>query len=274
METNKILKADILDILFENRNKTYGAYDLRKNYNNRLKLALGSTLAVCLVFFFGSLLANNLNSNAKKFVAEDVKLDKYKEPEKPVIPETPPPPKQSEPPKVKMEVLTPPQIVQDDEVKDPPPTQDELDKAIIGPVKQDGTEYDGTVKAPPVEKESVAIIEAPKEDKEDYDGEFRSVQIEAEFIGGRPAWKRYLESNLNYPEAASENGTTGTVKVEMVVDKDGNITEVKALNDPGDGLAEEAERVIRKGPKWRPAEQNGRKVTYRFTQIITFAQPN
>ena len=56
----------------------------------------------------------------------------------------------------------------------------------------------------------------------------------------------------------------------MVVDKEGNITEVKALNDLGGGTAAEAERVIKKGPKWKPAEQNGRKVTYRFVQKVTF----
>jgi protein TonB len=111
---------------------------------------------------------------------------------------------------------------------------------------------------------------APKVVEEDYDKVFTKVENPAEFPGGADAWRRYLERNLNYPESAQENGTQGVVKVQCVVDKEGNISEVQSLNDPGDGLAEEAVRIIKKGPKWKPAEQNGRKVIYRHIQSITF----
>ncbi len=272
MELNKILSADILDILFEKRNKSYGAYELRKTYNKRLTIALVSTISVCLLFFLGSLLANSLSKNNTNRIVEDVKLEDIKKQEEKKVepPPPPPPPKQPPPPKIKMEKFTPPVIVKDEEVKEPPPKQEELEEVKIADVKQEGVKDEGIV-APPVEKESVAIVEAPKVVEEDYDKVFTKVENEAEFPGGRDGWRRYLERSLQYPDAAQENGTQGTVRVEMVVDKDGGITEVKALNDPGDGLAEEAERVIRKGPKWKPAEQNGRKVTYRFTQTVTFA---
>jgi TonB family protein len=92
------------------------------------------------------------------------------------------------------------------------------------------------------------------------------------FPGGLAGWRRYLERNLKYPEAASDKGVQGTVRIELTVNKDGSLSQskIKALNDPGAGLAEEAIRLISKGPKWKPATKNGQPVAYRFVQTITF----
>lgn len=92
----------------------------------------------------------------------------------------------------------------------------------------------------------------------------------AAFYGGMEGWRKYLEQNLHYPKKAQRKNIEGVVRVQMIVLQDGSVSEIKALNDPGAGLAEEAERVIRDGPKWKPAFQNGRKVTYGFVQTITF----
>src|SRR5205085_8232143 len=97
--------------------------------------------------------------------------------------------------------------------------------------------------------------------------------IEASFPGGVAAWKRFLERNLNQ-NILEENGAPPgryTVVVSFRVDKDGSITEVKAENNPGYGTADEAVRVVKTGPKWNPAQQNGRQVIYRQRQSITFA---
>jgi len=108
--------------------------------------------------------------------------------------------------------------------------------------------------------------------EEDYDKEFKTVQIEAKFPGGAGAWQKYLERNLN-AQTPSDNGAPPgnyTVIVSFLVDKSGNISEVQAVNDPGYGCAQEAVRVIRKGPAWTPAVQNGRNVIYRQKQSVTF----
>ena len=97
-----------------------------------------------------------------------------------------------------------------------------------------------------------------------------SVEKPAAFPGGLDGWRRYLEGNLHYPKKAEKKKIQGVVRVEMVVDTKGNISGVKAQNDPGGGLAAEAERVVRNGPNWIPAEQKGQKVSYRFVQNITF----
>jgi len=127
------------------------------------------------------------------------------------------------------------------------------------------------VVAPPVEQ-STGQVEAPKAQEEDYDKEFKTVQIEAKFPGGNAGWQKYLERNLN-ANAPVDNGAPPanyTVIVSFLVDKNGNISEVQALNDPGYGTAEEAVRVIKKGPAWSPAVQNGRNVIYRQKQSVTF----
>ena len=106
----------------------------------------------------------------------------------------------------------------------------------------------------------------------DYDKLFTSVQIQAEFPGGQSGWVRYLERTLNRDLPVENGAPTGkyTVVVSFIVSKDGSISEVKAENDPGYGTKEEAERVIQRGPKWKPAVQNGRSVIYRQRQSIVF----
>lgn len=123
---------------------------------------------------------------------------------------------------------------------------------------------------PPIES-GTGVVEAPKIE-EDLDKIFTVVQIPAEFPGGLPAWAKYLERNLNR-ELLIENGAPPgkySVVVSFIVAKDGTLSDVVAENDPGYGTKNEAVRVIAKGPKWKPAVQNGRNVNYRHKQSITF----
>jgi len=271
MDINKILTADILDLIFEGRNKEYGAYELRKTYPKRIITAIVSMLSFCLLIFLGTVLANFVGPKKQtQLLVQDVQLSDVKKEEKKPEPPPPPPPKQ-EPPKVEITKFTPPKIVKDEEVKpdEKPPEQEKLEDTKIGTINQEGEKTD--VVAPPVEQ-STGQVEAPKAQEEDYDKEFKTVQIEAKFQGGPAAWQKYLERNLN-SNVPVDNGappTKYTVVVSFLVDKNGNISEVKAENDPGYGTAEEAVRVIKKGPAWTPAVQNGRNVIYRQRQSITF----
>lgn len=107
---------------------------------------------------------------------------------------------------------------------------------------------------------------------EDYDKVFTSVQVEAMFPGGKDAWRMYLERNLNNQTPADHGAPPGnyTVTVSFMVDENGYVSDVHALNNPGYGTAEEAVRIIKKGPPWKPAIQNGRNVKYVQKQNITF----
>lgn len=271
MDVNKIMNADFLDILFDGRNKEYGAYELRRSYNKRLTVAISAMLLIALLIFVGSVISKEAAKNKKaEVVVQDVQLEDVKEKQN-EPPPPPPPPKMPEPPKVEVAKFTPPKIVKDEEVKEDekPPEVEKIEEAKIGTINQEGAKDEGFV-APPVESRGTGEVVAPKKVEEDYDKVFTKVENPAEFPGGPDAWRRFLERNLQYPEGAQENGTQGVVKVQFIVDKTGAISEVTALNDPGDGLADEAVRIIKKGPKWVPAEQNGRKVIYRHIQAITF----
>ena len=94
MEANKILSADILDIVFEGRNKEYGAYELRKTYSRRLMIAIGCMLGIFVLAFVGYLLAANIQSddNAKAVVVQEVQLEEIKQEKEEPPPPPPPPP--------------------------------------------------------------------------------------------------------------------------------------------------------------------------------------
>jgi periplasmic protein TonB len=271
MEANKILQADILDLVFEGRNKDYGAYELRKKYNKRIWMALGITAAIAVLLFGATLLSNALSpkDNDKQIVRDVVIAQVNQEPDKPPPP-PPPPPKAPPPPKVEMAKFTPPVIKKDEEVKQEeiPPVKEMEDKKI-DVINQEGVKDEGII-APPVVDEGKGVVEAPK--VEDENKIFEKVEIEAS-VDVRQ-WRRHLESQLQryIEDAASQGMNPGqyTVQVRFLVEKDGSITDVKSLNDPGYGLGKGAEDVVKRGPKWSPGEQNGRKVRSYHTQPITF----
>ncbi|HEY4062804.1 MAG TPA: energy transducer TonB [Puia sp.] len=270
MDVNKILNADILDIIFEGRNKEYGAYDLRKTYNKRLVKAIIAT-AVVILLLFGGYFVSNLNGGGpkKQMVVQDVQLEDIKEEKKNEPP--PPPPPKIEPPKVEMAKFTPPKIVKDNEVKEEekPPEQEKLEDTKIGTVNQEGVKDEG-ITAPPVDA-GKGVVEAPKKDEEDYDKTFTKVEIESDYPGGPAAWLRYLNKNFRYPDDAVNNEIQGTVVVQFIVDKEGNVSDVVAISGPENGgLREEAIRVIKKSGKWTPAVQNGRQVKSYKKQPIVF----
>ena len=271
MEANKILSADILDIIFDGKNKDYGAYELRKTYNRRITRALVITGSVALLALLASVLSSTLSDKGdskvkmNEMTIQDIKQEEKKEPPPP----PPPPPPKQEPPKVEMKQFTPPVIKKDEEVEKPPPPQEELKEAKIDVVNVEGVKDQGIV-APVEIDQGKQIVEVKKE--EDENKIFDKVEIEARFPGGDSKWRQYLERNAN-GQVATDNGApegTYTTLVQFVVDKEGNISDVRALTNHGYGMEEEAIRVIKKGPKWTPAVQNGRQVKAYRKQPITF----
>jgi periplasmic protein TonB len=271
MDANKIMSADILDLIFEGRNKEYGAYELRKTYNSRLIKALVGTAAVCLLIFMAYFISNAMgdDDDKKEMIVQDVQLEEIKE-EKKNEPPPPPPPPKPEPPKVEITKFTPPKIVKDEEVKEDekPPEVEKLEETKIGTINQEGIKDEGIV-APPVSDEGKGVVEAPKKEEEDWDKTFTKVEIESEYPGGASAWQRYLNKNLRYPQEAIDNEIQGTVVVQFIVDKAGSVSDVEAISGPKE-LRDEAVRVIRKSGSWTPAVQNGRQVKSYKKQPIVF----
>ena len=277
METSKILSAEVIDIIFDGRNKLYGAYNLRKTYPQRLLEAVLFTIALCVAIIgIPKLISKAPPKESIQMLVKDISLEdlKQQEEKKAELPPPPPPPKEVVT-KVEISKFTPPRIVKDVLVKEEDEIK-EVSKLVdtkIGSINQEGVKDMGLVTAPPpVATKGTAIIQAPKEKVEDYDRVFTVVEIPAQFPGGKEEWQKYLERNLNSGLPVENGAPAGkyVVAVSFIVDKNGFISSVQAVNDPGYGTKEEAIRVVKRGPNWIPAVQNGRNVTYRHTQNIVF----
>ena len=116
--------------------------------------------------------------------------------------------------------------------------------------------------------EEVVFEEAPEE--EEADQIFTIVEENAGFPGGPKAYAKYLKKNLKYPNQARRMGIEGKVYVQFIVDKQGNISDVKAVKGIGAGCDEEAVRVIKNSPAWTPGKQRGRPVKQRMIIPIVF----
>ena len=99
---------------------------------------------------------------------------------------------------------------------------------------------------------------------------FTYVEEQPTFPGGEAQMYAYLQKNIKYPPLARENGITGRVYMTFVVGPDGEIRDVKVLRGIGAGCDEEAIRVVKSMPKWKPGKQNGRSVNVQFNMPINF----
>ena len=272
MEANKILNADILDIIFEGKNKSYGAYQLRKNYSKTLTKALIITGSTLLLIFLGTLAANVMkNKNAKETIdVVDTQMAEIKKDEPPPPPPPPPPPTPPPPPEVNQVKFTPPKIVKDEEVK-PDEKIEEIKEDQVISTKTVESENTVQIVQAPVEDKGTQVVEVPKKD-DDENKVFNKVEVEASFPGGESAWRRYLQNNLDANTPIDNGAPEGTysVIVRFIVSRDGSISDVVAETKHGYGMEAEAVKIIKKGPKWTAALQNGRNVNAYRRQPITF----
>ena len=274
MDAKQILKADLLDILFEGRNKEYGAYELRKTYNKRITTALIGTVVLILLILIGSAIAKKLNKddNVVQLKTTETTLQQIK-PNEPPPPPPPPPPKLPPPPPVATIQFTPPKVVKDEEVIKPPPEIKQIEEAKVDVKTVEGTKDLGIV-APPSDEKGTNVVAPPAEKKEDPDKVFTKVEIEAQFPGGPQAWTRYVTRAIQSQIDEFTDADYGTCVVRFIVDKTGTVSDVQATTMKGSKLAEIAVNAIRKGPKWTPAQQNGRYVNAYRLQPVTLQNPN
>lgn len=270
MQVEKILTADFLDIIFDGRNKDYGAYELRKTYNKTLMKAMSFASLLILLSIMGYVFANKFTGNIQPATIDPiVKLTQVEIFDRKIeLPLVPKPKTQAAP--VRSIVNSVPLIVNTDVTpQDQPPTIEELGDTHIGSVNVEGT-TDVAMNSGPV-NDGRDIVTAPKKELDNYEGIFYKVEIESSYPGGPGAWMRYLNKTFRYPGKAADDNIQGMVVVQFIVDKEGNVSEVEAIQGPADGgLREEAVRVILKSGKWEPAIQNGRKVKSYKKQPISF----
>lgn len=272
MEVNKILNADFLDILFDGRNKDYGAYELRKNYKRRLTTALLITAGMALLIFISVIVSRSVgNADKTKVKVQDVTLADIKQEEPQKIEPPPPPPPKQEPPKIEITKFTPPKIVEDEKFDEKQEVKEQEEITNVGKIDQEGIKDPEVVNPPKVEEET-KVVEAPKEDPNQV---FTKVEVEAQFPGGEGKWNQYVQREVEKNiDDLVDDGQAGTCEVQFIVDKEGNVSNVEALSMKGSKLAEVAVNAIKRGPKWIPAIQNGRQVKAWRRQKITFRLPD
>ncbi len=269
MDSKNILTADLLDLVFDKRNKDYGAYELRRFYNQRIGRALLITGALVGITLTSIALSTKFKPEENIYRGKTVTviippIEEEKKPEPIIPPEQKPEPA---PQPVRSEVFTQMVITDDKDVQTPPPDQETLSNARISTTQSDGVDDTGI----PTETQPVGAgtgIIQQKETKEP-EGPFERVEVEAKFLGN---WEKFLLRYLNGNVPVENGASPGryTVMIQFVVDVDGSVSDIRPLTSLGYGMENEAIRVLRKATKWEPAFQNGRQVKAYRRQPVTF----
>lgn len=269
-----LISSDWVDLVFEGRNKAYGAYRLRKSTTKRNILAMVAVVLLLIVAFIILTVKNFVDEQrAKVAMTQVAELTNYDQPKKKA--EVKQKKVEVEPERVVERVkssikFTAPVIKKDDEVKpdEELKTQDELmsTKTAIGTFDVKGND-DANGEILKV-KEVIAEPEPPKHEEENK--VFDIVEQQPLFPGGPAALMKYLSENTKYPVVAQENGVQGRVTVQFVVEKDGSISDVHVLRGVDPSLDKEAVRVVKSMPRWTPGKQNGITVRVNYRVPVLF----
>jgi protein TonB len=251
------------ELVFADKNKAYGAYQIRKGYGRTLLLS-------CIVGISGMLLAVGVptiiasmepkEKKEKVLSDEQITIDPIKEMEEELPPPPPPPPPLQEPPKIETAKFVELEIV-DEEVKEEVKTQEELVETKVATTTQEGT--DDIV----IPEEKVVVAQVVDDKPEEI---FVGAEENAAFPGGDAALFKFVREHITYPAYEKEADISGKVLVRFVVEKDGSVSNVEILKKVSPGLDKEAKRVVESMPKWSPAKNNGKPVRLYFNLPINF----
>jgi len=262
-----LFRKEWLDVVFENKNKAYGAYQLRqKNSSTTTRALLFASAAFILLFITPKIISLIQGALPEDEVVKQVEV--AIQPPPPVDPKTPPPPPVEPPPPKQDQVKFPPPIVKPDvEVRDQEPPQiEDLKKADPGQKTIAGDPDAEIVITAPVGEgpKQAAVVE----DTKVYD--FVSIETPPSFPGGIEKFYAYVGKSIKYPPMAAENNIQGKVFLSFVVEKNGQLTDIHVDRKLGGGTDEEAVRVLKASPRWTPGIQNGKPVRVKYNIPISF----
>jgi periplasmic protein TonB len=261
-----IFSDDWCDLVFEDKNKEYGAYKLRKQENKRILISTIIATFLFIGIFSYPLLLRAINTNTKVKKTEITKFTMvvFEKPKKQEVI------KINEPisdkiQQIKSKIKLTDYVITNKNVDDEIKTQDEINK-FKGDVGNEN------VKGDP-EKTDIPFDETKKVEiaPEVVTQPATWVPQMPEFMGGEEELMKYLYANIHYPQMAREVGIRGTVNIQFVVESDGSISSIKLLRGIGGGCDEEAMRVISQMPKWKPGKQNGKAVPVYFMLPVKFS---
>lgn len=266
------------DLIFEGRNKEYGAYKLRTQTGKRnfkAIVTIAVLAALCIVLFYikagydAYQAAHAKNENVTEISALNQPKKKEAKVERKVQVEE----KKEVVKEVKSSIkFTAPVIKKDADVKpeEEMKTQDQLmqTNTAIGALDVKGNSDQGEILKVTQRVETEPVKAEPKPEVENK--VFDVVEQMPSFPGGPSALMQYLSSNIKYPVVAQENGVQGRVVVSFVVERDGSITDVQVARSVDPSLDREAQRVVRSMPKWIPGKQNGQAVRVKYNVPVAF----
>jgi periplasmic protein TonB len=242
------------ELVFARRNREYGAYVLRRGYRKTMIMAM----IISGVFFVLTAAAPKIVSSLgakeqkkKKFRVDNIVLEAPKPLKDEPEPPPPPPPPQAEQPQVQTQKFVVPVINEQAQDPEPPPVQQEIQTNVGKEDKEGEKDNTQTMTTGPVSTGN-----------EDNDKPLDVVQVQANFKGGINRFYQYVERTFVYPERCQSEGINGYVMLRFVVDIDGSISDVKAIETTADcpEFTKEAIRVLMASPKWTPAQNNGKPV--------------
>jgi periplasmic protein TonB len=260
MTNKEILQADMLDILFEHRNKSYGAYTLRRDYNNRLLIALGIALSAVVLFYVLSLLIgkNKQHGSWNDDDKKPVKLIQVVIPPKEIEPK----PVAKQPPIAQIRNV-PIRIVPDKDADQVPEQKDIVDRVISAQT------VEGSIAANPNMHINADTPTGNGKTVAKTEPDFKVEEMPPSFPGGLEALAQFFSRTLSSPTDL-EAGEKKIVIVRFVVGADGSITKAEIVQSGGDTYDREVLRAFKRMPRWNPAMQNGNKIAVSFTQPVTF----
>ncbi|MBP1644902.1 MAG: outer rane transport energization protein TonB [Bacteroidetes bacterium] len=263
-----LTSSEWCNLVFEGKNKNFGAYVMRQSSPSRHRKAMIIITIIAIIAFSVPTLIKIITP--KK---DDVKITEVT-----ALSKLPPAEKKDDnvvkkldtpPPALKSSIkFTAPVIKKDSEVseEDEIKSQDELIKntAAISIADIKGTDE--------LNGKDIADIQAISNEpsKEEPEKVFTYVEQPPAFPGGEAELAKYLKENIKYPQEAREVGIQGKVYVSFIVGRDGNITDIKVIRPLHYACDKEALRVVKTMPRWTPGKQNGNNVTVQFTLPISF----
>ena len=259
------------DIIFEGRNKAYGAYSLRHLYAKHMARALLLAVSLLLLAVNTPLIVKWIKGFQPE-VMEQINVTTVTLAEPPVYHAKPlaPPPTPAKPqPARNQKAFVPPVVVNENEdiaENTSTPTIDELQGNEIGADTIMGNaEFEGLASS-----DNGMGIDATIDPPTADGAPMLYVEQMPVFPGGTEAMYKYISNKIKYPNYASENGISGQVVIQFVVSRYGDIQNARIVRSLGGGFDEEALRVINQMPKWKPGVHNGRPVPVMFTLPIKF----
>ncbi|MEO8711642.1 MAG: energy transducer TonB [Parafilimonas sp.] len=267
MLPEKIMQSDLLDILFENRNKSYGAYALRRSYNKRLASAISVTFFITILFSVFQFMHHAKNDlyTTQVIIPPDYVFTKIEA----VKPPLKIPVHQSPLTHFRQINNSAPVIVNND-VKQQMPTVEETIKSVFGETNISGDDATDMIQPPANTNAGTGtIVTQPAKIKEVNDAPLIWAQVMPEYPGGLDALRKFMLRNLRQPDDF-QAGEKIIVTASFVVNKNGQIGQVKIINTGRNDLNKEVQRVINKMPLWKPGIQNGNAVAVYFNLPVTF----